>query len=62
MNKLRTLSKEQSDLQDTVNAYREYKQVKEQHAEARAMLDDKLDGEMREMVKEEMHDLAAQIE
>ncbi|EPD51650.1 peptide chain release factor 1 [Paenisporosarcina sp. FSL H8-0542] len=62
MNKLRTLSKEQSDLQDTVNAYREYKQVKEQHADARAMLDDKLDADMREMVKEEMNDLAAQIE
>lgn len=62
MNKLRTLSKEQSDLQDTVNAYREYKQVKEQHADARAMLDDKLDADMREMVKEEMNELAAQIE
>lgn len=62
MNKLRTLSKEQSDLQDTVNAYREYKQVKEQHVDARAMLDDKLDADMREMVKEEMNDLAAQIE
>ncbi|MGE6487325.1 peptide chain release factor 1 [Paenisporosarcina sp. NPDC076898] len=62
MNKLRTLSKEQSDLQDTVNAYREYKQVKEQHADARAMLDDKLDADMREMVKEEMNDLAAQID
>ncbi|MCZ8537189.1 MULTISPECIES: peptide chain release factor 1 [Paenisporosarcina] len=62
MNKLRTLSKEQSDLQDTVNAYREYKEVKEQHADARAMLDDKLDADMREMVKEEMNDLAAQIE
>lgn len=62
MNKLRTLSKEQSDLQDTVTAYREYKEVKEQHADARAMLDDKLDADMREMVKEEMNDLAAQIE
>ena len=29
-NKLRTLSKEQSDLQDTVDVYREYKEVKEQ--------------------------------
>jgi len=61
MNKLRTLSKEQSDLQDTVAAYREYKQVKEQLAEAKAMLDDKLDSEMREMVKEEISELEPQI-
>lgn len=62
MNKLRTLSKEQSDLQDTVHAYREYKDVKEQHADAKAMLEDKLDADMREMVKEEMNELADQIE
>jgi peptide chain release factor 1 len=61
INKLRTLSKEQSDLQDTVDAYREYKQVKEQHADAKAMLEDKLDAEMRDMVKEEVNDLEPQI-
>jgi len=61
-NKLRTLSKEQSDLQDTVDVYREYKQVKEQLAEAKAMLEDKLDADMREMVKEELNDLEPQIE
>lgn len=61
-NKLRNLSKEQSDLQDTVEAYREYKQVKEQLAEAKTMLEDKLDAEMREMVKEEMNELEPQIE
>lgn len=62
MNKLRTLSKEQSDLQDTVAAYREYKQVKEQLAEAKAMLEDKLDADMREMVKEEISELEPQID
>jgi len=61
MNKLRTLSKEQSDLADTVTAYREYKQIKEQLAEAKVMLDDKLDAEMREMVKEEVSELEPQI-
>lgn len=61
-NKLRKLSKEQSDLQDTVDAYREYKQVKEQHAEAKAMLEDKLDADMRDMVKEEVNELEPQIE
>jgi len=62
MNKLRTLSKEQSDLADTVTAYREYKEVKEQLAEAKAMMDDKLDADMREMVKEEVNELNSKIE
>ena len=60
--KLRDYSKEQSDIQETVEAYREYKEVKQQIADAREMLDDKLDPEMREMVKEEFNDLNAQIE
>lgn len=61
-NKLRTLSKEQSDLQGTVDAYREYKDIKAQLAEAKAMLDEKLDADMREMVKEEVNELEPQIE
>ena len=61
-NKLRTLSKEQSDLQDTVDAYREYKDIKAQLAEAKAMLEEKLDADMRDMVKEEVNELEPQIE
>ncbi|KFL43121.1 peptide chain release factor 1 [Lysinibacillus sp. BF-4] len=60
--KLREYSKEQSDLQDTVDAYREYKDVKQQQADAREMLDEKLDADMREMVKEEFNDLNHQVE
>jgi peptide chain release factor 1 len=60
--KLREYSKEQSDIQETVQAYREYKQAREQLQDAKAMLDEKLDPEMREMVKEEVNDLEAQIE
>lgn len=60
--KLREYSKEQSDLQATVDAYREYKDVKQQHADTREMLDEKLDADMREMVKEEFNDLGHQIE
>jgi len=60
--KLRDYSKEQSDIQETVEAYREYKEVKEQHKEARAMLEEKLDAEMREMVKEELDETGARIE
>jgi peptide chain release factor 1 len=60
--KLREYSKEQSDIQETVQTYREYKQAREQLQDAKAMLEEKLDAEMREMVKEEMNDLEAQIE
>lgn len=60
--KLREFSKEQSDIQDTVMAYREYKEVKEQLTDAKAMLEEKLDAEMREMVKEEISELEPRIE
>lgn len=60
--KLRDYSKEQSDIQETVEAYREYKEVKEQHKEAKSMLEEKLDAEMREMVKEELDETGARIE
>ncbi|WP_226086207.1 peptide chain release factor 1 [Mesobacillus sp. S13] len=59
--KLREYSKEQSDIQETVMAYREYKEVKEQLTDAKAMLEDKLDAEMREMVKEEISELEPRI-
>lgn len=55
--KLRDYSKEQSDIQETVEVYRQYKEAKAQYADAKAMLDDKLDADMREMVKEEMSEL-----
>jgi peptide chain release factor 1 len=60
--KLREYSKEQSDIQETVQAYREYKEAKEQLQDAKAMLEDKLDADMREMVKEEISELSDTIE
>ncbi|WHY86189.1 peptide chain release factor 1 [Neobacillus novalis] len=60
--KLREFSKEQSDIQETVQTYRQYKEAREQLQEAKTMLDDKLDADMREMVKEEVNELEAQIE
>lgn len=60
--KLRDYSKEQADLQETVQAYRQYKEAKAQLQDAKVMLEDKLDAEMREMVKEEVSELEAQIE
>ncbi|MED4052508.1 PCRF domain-containing protein, partial [Priestia megaterium] len=38
-NKLREYSKEQSDIQETVEVYREYKDVREQLKDAKAMLE-----------------------
>ncbi|MGD6850101.1 peptide chain release factor 1 [Rossellomorea aquimaris] len=60
--KLRDYSKEQSDIQATVEAYRDYKELTGQYKDAKAMLDDKLDADMREMVKEEVSELEEQIE
>lgn len=56
--KLREYSKEQSDLQDAFNAYVEYKQVIGQLEEAKQMQGEKLDDEMREMVKMEIEELS----
>ncbi|WP_416147781.1 peptide chain release factor 1 [Salipaludibacillus sp. HK11] len=60
-NKLREYSKEQSDIQETVEVYRQYKDVKSQIAEAKEMFNDNLDDEMREMVKMELEELEDQI-
>ena len=57
-NKLREYSKEQSGLEDVVQAYREYKDVTSQLQDAKVMLDDKLDEEMYEMVKMEIDELS----
>ncbi|OMP66576.1 peptide chain release factor 1 [Domibacillus epiphyticus] len=59
--RLRDYSKEQSDIQETVEVYREYKEAKEQYADAKVMLDDKLDDDMREMVKEELNELESSL-
>ncbi|MCZ8523376.1 MULTISPECIES: peptide chain release factor 1 [Paenibacillus] len=55
--KLREFSKEQSDLQETYDSYMEYKSVSEQYDAARAMQAEKLDDEMKELVKMELEEL-----
>lgn len=55
--KLREYSKEQSGLEDVVQAYREYKEVTDQLTDAKEMMEDKLDDEMYEMVKAEISEL-----
>ncbi|OMF37200.1 peptide chain release factor 1 [Paenibacillus sp. FSL H8-0548] len=56
--RLRELSKEQSDLQEAYDAFTEYKQVTEQLDDAKIMQAEKLDDEMREMVKMEIDELS----
>lgn len=60
--RLRELSIEQRSLEETVTVYREYKSVTSQYDDAKLMLDDKLDDEMREMVKAEIAELSKQKE
>jgi peptide chain release factor 1 len=55
--RLREYSKEQSDLQDTYEAYMSYKETMGQLDDAKAMQNEKLDPDMREMVKMEIDEL-----
>ncbi|WP_342508447.1 peptide chain release factor 1 [Sporosarcina sp. FSL K6-2383] len=60
--KLRDYSKEQSGLQETVEAYRDYKNAKAEHKNAKEMLNDPLDDDMKELVKMEVSELEEKIE
>ncbi|UOF91602.1 peptide chain release factor 1 [Fodinisporobacter ferrooxydans] len=60
--KLRTYAKEQSDLEETVQVFREFKQVSQGLADAKSMFNDKLDDEMRELVKMEIDELTEREE
>jgi peptide chain release factor 1 len=54
-NRFRDLMKEQSDLAPIVEAYKEYKQCKQNVEDSLAMLDEETDEEMRELAKEELN-------
>lgn len=56
--KLRQYGKEQSDLEEIVTVYREYKEVVTGLADAKSMQEEKLDDEMRELVKMEISELS----
>ncbi|WP_026771885.1 MULTISPECIES: peptide chain release factor 1 [Sediminibacillus] len=60
--KLREYSKEQSDLEDVIQAYREYKEVTTQLDDAKVMLDEEQDPEMQDMVKSEISELSQRKE
>ncbi len=59
INKTRELSKEMSDLEETVTVYREYKKVLEAIPETKEMLKD---DELKDIAKEELNDLEAKKE
>lgn len=59
--KLREYSKEQADLQKTVEVYRNYKSIKEQLDDALEMLSEASDAEEEAMIKEEIAELKPQI-
>ncbi len=61
-NRFRKLMKEQTDLSEIVEAYKEYKAAKEGIEESLALLDEESDEEMRELAKEELNACRATVE
>ncbi|MBR2681233.1 MAG: peptide chain release factor 1 [Exiguobacterium sp.] len=60
--KLRQYSKEQAQLEETVQMYRQYKETSTAFKEAKTMLEDRtLDADMRELAKEEMNLLEPEV-
>lgn len=60
--RLAKLGREQKELFPVVSAYREYAKAEKDAAEARALLDTKLDADFREMVQEEFAGARARME
>jgi len=60
--KLQKLMKEQAQLEPIVSKYNEYSNVVEQLEESKAMLNEKLEDDFKEMVKEEIKDLTQREE
>ena len=58
----RALMKEQSDLTPLVEAYKEYRQSKQDIEDSLAMLEEESDEDMREMLKEELSDAKQRVE
>ena len=60
--RFRKLMKEQSELAPVVDAYKEYKQCRQNIEDSLAMLEEESDEEMRELAKEELNDSKARVE
>ncbi|MBR1390651.1 MAG: peptide chain release factor 1 [Lachnospiraceae bacterium] len=60
--RFRRLMKEQSDLTPIVEAYKEYRQCKQNIEDSLAMLEEESDEELRELAKEELNESKARVE
>jgi peptide chain release factor 1 len=60
--RLRSYAKEQAELEETYRAYQEYQSVVTQLEDAKALLNEKIDDELREMAKAEVADLSEKKE
>jgi peptide chain release factor 1 len=56
------LGKERAGLEDIVTMYRQYRESEKSYEETKSMLDDDLDDEMRDMVRQEIDNLEAKME
>ncbi len=61
-NRFRKLMKEQNDLMPIVEAYKEYRQAKQNIEDSLAMLEEESDEELRELAKEELNESKARVE
>jgi peptide chain release factor 1 len=60
--RIRLYSQEQADISDLVNAYREYRQLADELRDARALLAEEHDDEMRTMIHDEIDGLERRVE
>ncbi|MCL6637101.1 MAG: peptide chain release factor 1 [Alicyclobacillus sp.] len=60
--RLREIAKEQAELSETVAVYRTYQTTRQALAEARELLKEKLDDELREWVRSEIEEKTAELE
>jgi peptide chain release factor 1 len=60
--RLQELGQERASYEDTVVKYREYKSISESLEKTKGMLDDELDEEMTELIRQEIADLEAKLE
>ncbi len=61
-NRFRKLMKEQADLSPIVDAYKAYKQARQDIEDSLALLEEESDEEMRELAKEELSDARKRVE
>ncbi|MCD6291783.1 MAG: peptide chain release factor 1 [Anaerolineae bacterium] len=59
--KMARLAQEQAELEETVRTYRRWREIKEQLDEARQMLEDEVDADMVQLIKDEVRHLEEEL-